>query len=108
MKPKRSQPRKLEDNGLLERIGHLIETARRERHWTQEQLGAKLGRTKMTIIRWEAARSDPGVAGLVELARLFEECVLFAPVQQALNALRPELSLEVTKSVIDASLEAQG
>lgn len=49
---------------------HLM-TLRRQRGWSQEELGDQIGVTRQTVSKWEMGQSTPELEKLVELARLF-------------------------------------
>ena len=45
---------------------------RKQRGWSQEQLGAKIGVTRQTVSKWETGDTTPELAKLIELSSLFE------------------------------------
>ncbi|MCI8304458.1 MAG: helix-turn-helix transcriptional regulator [Lawsonibacter sp.] len=49
---------------------HLM-TLRKQRGWSQEELGNQIGVTRQTVSKWEMGQSTPELEKLVELARLF-------------------------------------
>ena len=49
---------------------HLM-TLRRQRGWSQEELGNQVGVTRQTVSKWEIGQSTPELEKLVELSRLF-------------------------------------
>ena len=49
---------------------HLM-TLRRQRGWSQEELGNQVGVTRQTVSKWEMGQSTPELEKLVELSRLF-------------------------------------
>ena len=49
---------------------HLM-TLRRQRGWSQEELGDQIGVTRQTVSTWEMGQSTPELEKLVELSRLF-------------------------------------
>ena len=49
---------------------HLI-TLRKQRGWSQEELGNQIGVTRQTVSKWEIGQSTPELEKLVELSRLF-------------------------------------
>jgi len=49
---------------------HLM-SLRRQRGWSQEELGNQVGVTRQTVSKWEMGQSTPELEKLVELARLF-------------------------------------
>ena len=49
---------------------HLM-TLRKQRGWSQEELGNKIGVTRQTVSKWEMGQSTPELEKLMELARLF-------------------------------------
>lgn len=51
------------------RIGAFIAQLRREKGWTQEELGERLGVTNKTVSRWETGSYMPGVEMLTLLGR---------------------------------------
>ena len=53
------------------KIGAFIAQLRRERDWTQEELGERLGVTNKTVSRWENGNYMPGVEMLTLMGREF-------------------------------------
>ena len=49
---------------------HLM-TLRKQRGWSQEELGNQIGVTRQTVSKWEMSQSTPELEKLVELSRLF-------------------------------------
>lgn len=49
---------------------HLM-TLRKQRGWSQEELGNQIGVTRQTVSKWEMGQSTPELEKLVELAKLF-------------------------------------
>lgn len=49
---------------------HLM-ALRRQRGWSQEELGSQIGVTRQTVSKWEMSQSTPELEKLVELSRLF-------------------------------------
>lgn len=49
---------------------HLM-TLRKQRGWSQEELGSQIGVTRQTVSKWEMGQSTPELEKLVELTRLF-------------------------------------
>lgn len=49
---------------------HLM-TLRKQRGWSQEELGSQIGVTRQTVSKWEMGQSTPELEKLVELAKLF-------------------------------------
>ena len=45
---------------------------RKQRGWSLEQLGAKIGVTRQTVSKWETGDTTPELAKLIELSSLFE------------------------------------
>lgn len=45
---------------------------RKQRGWSQEELGDKIGVTRQTISKWEMGQSTPELEKLVELSKLFQ------------------------------------
>lgn len=54
------------------KIGAFIAQLRRERDWTQEELGERLGVTNKTVSRWENGNYMPSVEVLTLLGREFD------------------------------------
>lgn len=54
------------------KIGRFITSLRQERHWTQQQLGEKLGVTNKTVSRWETGSYLPPVEMLQLLSKEFD------------------------------------
>lgn len=44
---------------------------RKQRGWSQEELGDRIGVTRQTVSKWEVGQSTPELEKLVELSRLF-------------------------------------
>lgn len=55
----------------VQKIGAFLATLRKERKWTQEQLGQLLGVTNKTVSRWENGNYMPPVEMLLELSKLY-------------------------------------
>ena len=53
------------------KIGAFIASLRKEKNFTQEALGERLGVTNKTVSRWETGTYLPPVEALVELSELF-------------------------------------
>ncbi len=53
------------------KIGAFIARLRREKNWTQEELGERVGVTNKTVSRWENGNYMPGVEMLTLLGREF-------------------------------------
>ncbi|MBR4896606.1 MAG: helix-turn-helix transcriptional regulator, partial [Clostridia bacterium] len=53
-------------------IGENIFTLRRAKHWTQAELGEKLGVSDQAVSKWENGQTAPDVSLFPLLARLFE------------------------------------
>ena len=49
---------------------HLI-TLRKQRGWSQEELGNQINVTRQTVSKWELGQSTPELEKLIELAKLF-------------------------------------
>lgn len=49
---------------------HLM-SLRKQRGWSQEELGSQIGVTRQTVSKWEMGQSTPELEKLVELAKLF-------------------------------------
>lgn len=49
---------------------HLM-SLRKQRGWSQEELGNQIGVTRQTVSKWEMGQSTPELEKLVELSRLF-------------------------------------
>lgn len=50
---------------------HLM-SLRKQRGWSQEELGSQVGVTRQTVSKWEMGQSTPELEKLIELARLFD------------------------------------
>lgn len=46
-------------------------TLRRQRGWSQEELGGQIGVTRQTVSKWEIGQSTPELEKLVELSKVF-------------------------------------
>ena len=49
---------------------HLM-SLRKQRGWSQEELGSQIGVTRQTVSKWEMGQSTPELEKLMELSRLF-------------------------------------
>lgn len=49
---------------------HLM-TLRKQRGWSQEELGDQIGVTRQTVSKWEMGQSTPELEKLIELSKLF-------------------------------------
>ena len=65
------------DPDLYSRIGNRIAEAREALRFTQEQLGALVGESSITISRWENASRKPNVEDVLKLAKALNQDVLF-------------------------------
>ena len=45
---------------------------RKQRGWSQEELGSQIGVTRQTVSKWEMGQSTPELEKLVELSKLFQ------------------------------------
>ena len=45
---------------------------RKQKGWSQEQLGERIGVTRQTVSKWETGDTTPEMAKLIELSRLFD------------------------------------
>lgn len=54
------------------KIGEFIAALRKERGWTQEELGSRLNVSNKTVSRWETGNYMPPIEMLAELGREFE------------------------------------
>lgn len=52
------------------KVGRFISSMRKERGFTQEELGEKLGVTNKTVSRWETGKYMPDIDKLQDLSRL--------------------------------------
>lgn len=48
-----------------------IMTLRKQRGWSQEELGSQIGVTRQTVSKWEMGQSTPELEKLIELSKLF-------------------------------------
>lgn len=48
-----------------------LTSLRKQRGWSQEELGSQIGVTRQTVSKWEMGQSTPELEKLVELSRLF-------------------------------------
>lgn len=48
---------------------------RREKGWSQEQLGEKLSVSRQTVSKWELGDTTPELAKLMELSRIFDKTI---------------------------------
>lgn len=75
-----------------------LKKLRTERRLTQEQLGAAIGITTRTLIRWEAGQGEPGLSELIALARFYE-----ISLDQLVGELIPPESTGALPKVSDLS-----
>ena len=54
------------------KLGAFVAQLRRERGWTQEELGERLGVTNKTVSRWENGNYMPGIEMLALMGREFD------------------------------------
>ena len=47
-------------------------TLRKQRGWSQEELGSQIKVTRQTVSKWEMGQSTPELEKLVELSKLFD------------------------------------
>ena len=52
-------------------IGKRIRDLRRNRGWSQEELGKRIGAIRSHVSKWESGRIDPSATNLVRLSRIF-------------------------------------
>ena len=55
-----------------QKIGTFLKELRKEKGWTQEELGDKLYTTGRTVSRWETGTNMPDLTVLIELSELYE------------------------------------
>lgn len=55
----------------VQKIGIFLAELRKEKGWTQEQLGQQIGVTNKTVSRWEKGNYMPPVEMLLELSKLY-------------------------------------
>lgn len=55
-----------------QKTGAFLKELRKEKGWTQEELGEKLYTTSRTVSRWETGTNLPDLTVLVELAEIYE------------------------------------
>lgn len=56
----------------VQKIGIFLADLRKEKGWTQEQVGQQLGVTNKTVSRWENGNYMPPVEMLLELSKLYD------------------------------------
>lgn len=56
---------------FLMRFAENLMALRKQRGWSQEELGGRIGVTRQTVSKWEVGQSTPELEKLVELSRLF-------------------------------------
>ena len=54
------------------KIGQFLQTLRKEKELTQEQLAEKFNVSNRTVSRWETGSNMPDISVLVELAEFYE------------------------------------
>lgn len=54
-----------------QKIGEFLKILRRERKWTQEELGEKIGVTNKTISKWENGNYMPPIDVLLMLSEMY-------------------------------------
>jgi len=85
----------MKEAGML-RIGDKIETLRKAKGWSHEELAEKMGTTPSSVSRWKSGRVTPSAETLAQLAQLFDVTVdylLFddVPLQPRGGIKDPEL-----------------
>ena len=55
----------------LVKIGAFLQTLRKEKNFTQEQLAEQLGVSRRTVSRWETGSNMPDLDILMELSNLY-------------------------------------
>ncbi len=68
---------------LANAIGQRIKLLRTERHWSQAELGEKIGADGRTISRYEHGHVVPSAEALIELAQVFDISVDYLLVDNA-------------------------
>lgn len=53
------------------RFAEKLMSLRKQRGWSQEELGNQIGVTRQTVSKWEMGQSTPELEKLIELSRLF-------------------------------------
>ncbi|MCI8422287.1 MAG: helix-turn-helix transcriptional regulator [Lawsonibacter sp.] len=54
------------------RFAEQLMALRKQRGWSQEELGSRVGVTRQTVSKWEIGQSTPELEKLVELSKLFD------------------------------------
>ena len=54
------------------RFAENLMTLRKQRGWSQEELGSQIKVTRQTVSKWEMGQSTPELEKLVELSKLFD------------------------------------
>ncbi|MBR5289732.1 MAG: helix-turn-helix transcriptional regulator [Erysipelotrichaceae bacterium] len=71
------------------KFGELLQTLRKEKGWTQQQLADLLHVTNKTVSKWERNEAYPETATLIELSKLFQ-----ISLDDLLNGKKPEKPVE--------------
>ena len=89
-------------------IGVFLAELRKEKCWTQEQLGQKLGVTNKTVSRWENGNYMPPVDILLELSKLYDISINeILSGQRLTEAEYHEKAEENIKAALESSFSLQ-
>ena len=74
------------------KFGDLLQTLRKEKGWTQQQLADLLHVTNKTVSKWERNEAYPETSTLIELSKLFQ-----ISLDDLLNGRKNEKAVEVVQ-----------
>lgn len=92
----------------VKKIGQFLAELRKEKGWTQEQVGQQLGVTNKTVSRWENGNYMPPVEMLLELSKIY--CVSINEIlsgQRLTETEYYEKAEENVKAALESSFSIQ-
>lgn len=92
----------------VQKIGVFLADLRKEKGWTQEQVGQQLGVTNKTVSRWENGNYMPPVEMLLELSKLYDVSINeILSGQRLTEAEYHEMAEENIKAALESSFSLQ-
>ena len=92
----------------VQKIGVFLADLRKEKGWTQEQVGQQLGVTNKTVSRWENGNYMPPVEMLMELSKLYDVSINeILSGQRLTEAEYHEMAEENIKAALESSFSLQ-
>lgn len=70
-------------------FGQSISALRKQKGWTQEELGRKLGVSAQAVSKWETGQAFPDITLLTEIASLFGVSSASASIRCLIITLKP-------------------